>query len=51
MEKGLWNEAENRTHTENNSESESSDVPESEVDDKPEMVRKRVQWVEEAKEI
>jgi hypothetical protein len=51
MEKGLWNDAENRTHTENNSESESSDVPESEVDDKPEMVRKRVQWVEEAKEI
>ncbi len=42
-EKGLWNDAENRTHKESNSESESSDVPESEADDKPEMVRKRVQ--------
>jgi hypothetical protein len=50
-EKGLWNDAENRKHKESNSESESSDVPESEADDKPEMVRKRVQWVEEAKEI
>jgi hypothetical protein len=51
MEKGLWTDAENRTHTENNSESESSDEPESNTDDNPEMVRKRVQWVEEAKEI
>jgi hypothetical protein len=50
-EKGLWNDAENKTHKESNSESESSDVPESEADDKPEMVRKRVQWVEETKEI
>jgi hypothetical protein len=51
MEKSLWTDAENRTHTESNSEGESSDEPESDTDDKPEMVRKRVQWVEEAKEI
>jgi hypothetical protein len=50
-EKGVWNDAENRAHKESNSESESSDTPESEADNKPEMVRKRVQWVEEAKEI
>jgi hypothetical protein len=51
IEKGLWTNAENRAHTENNSEKESSDEPESGTDDSPEMVRKRVQWVEEAKEI
>ncbi len=47
----MWNDAENRAHTESNSEKESSDEPESGTDDSPEMVRKRVQWVEEAKEI
>jgi hypothetical protein len=51
VEKGLWTDAENRAHTEDNSEKESSDEPESGTDDSPEMVRKRVQWVEEAKEI
>jgi hypothetical protein len=51
VEKGLWNDAENRAHTEGNSERESSDEPESGTDDSPGMIRRRVQWVEEAKEI
>jgi hypothetical protein len=51
IEKGLWTDAENRAHTESNLEKESSNEPESGTDDSPEMVRKRVQWVEEAKEI
>jgi hypothetical protein len=50
-EKGLWTDAENRENIEYNSESESSEAYEPETDDKPEMVKKRVQWVEEAKEI
>jgi hypothetical protein len=50
-EKGLWTDAESRKDREYNSESESSDEHESSTDDKPEMVRKRVQWVQEAKEI
>ncbi|MFO0000959.1 MAG: hypothetical protein ACK559_07510, partial [bacterium] len=51
VEKGLWNDAENRTHVDSNLEKEPSDEHESGTDSSPEMVRKRVQWVEEAKKI
>jgi DNA repair exonuclease SbcCD ATPase subunit len=51
VEKGLWNETESRTHVDSNLGKESSDEHESGTDGSPEMVMKRVQWVEEAKEI